>query len=123
VAENITTKGQRNILDRRKERALENWLESQWERIEGTKLSRNTIAAQATEALGFPVSGGNVKGAAITLGKKLPKCRPGVAEAKTRKASFRITANALATLYRRVGEEPPEDFAALCAGFTDDDSG
>jgi hypothetical protein len=91
VAENITTKGQRNILDRRKERALENWLESQWERIEGTKLSRNTIAAQATEALGFPVSGGNVKGAAITLGKKLPKCRPGVAEAKTRKASLAKT--------------------------------
>lgn len=93
-----TPKGQgeieRNMLDGKQKYRLMQWLDTQRDRIERQKLTAPELAKEATTALGFTISPGNVYGAVGTIDLVLP-------QAAKRQATLergKLQAEALATL-------------------------
>jgi hypothetical protein len=62
----------RNLLLEKEQKQLRDWLESVWEGIKSTKPTRYQVAKDASKALGFSVTGGNILGAAKEIGKSMP---------------------------------------------------
>lgn len=107
----------RSVLNRAQERKLEDWLSSQWDRIAGERPTVKVAAEQATAALGFTVSPGNVRGAVKTIEKDwpIPACR-NAGGAGTRKRQIRtLTAQLVALLDSWDTEMASADFRKMCA--------
>jgi hypothetical protein len=105
----------RNLLNRQHERKLEDFIWSQWERIESERPTKEAFAEQATVALGFKVSGGNVGGSCRAIERiwPMPK-RTGDSGAGTKAARLRTMVAQIASMCRQRNMIATADFEALC---------
>lgn len=107
----------RNVLARVQVRKVEDWLSSQWTRVETDKPTMETVAVEATAALGFPVSPGNVFGATRTIGKVWPApinaAHAGLGGNKSRRTG--IIVRQIAAILAAYEVPATEEFKALAA--------
>lgn len=109
-------KSRRNLLARPQERRLEDWISTQWDRVEAERPTRETFSIQATTAIGFHVSVGNISSAVKVIGKEwpTPKHANGDRGAGTKLRRMRVVVQQLKDLLADIGELPNPEFRAIC---------
>lgn len=105
-----------NKLDRVQMRKLEDWISTQWERVETERPTYDVLAVQAATALGYAVTTGNVIGTVKVFGKPFPRPR-GISHdhgAGTKARRMRAIIGQIQSMCVEMGAARTTEFDAVC---------
>jgi len=108
----------RNVFNRKQARQLEDWLLSQWDRVEAERPTQANLAERAAKELNFAgVGPWQIRSAVNALGKEYPaphKTTGGNGKlSKSAKKRWQTITDALVGLHRKLGEACPNELIEL----------
>lgn len=99
--------------NRQESRRIEDWIFSQWERIEKERPTRDELASQASKALNLKMTRSIISSATEAIGKEYPQLKRRGQTVRTMNGTtrkrWRIVVHALMNLYQKVGEAVPNE--------------
>lgn len=106
--------GQKNRLTRQESRRLEDWILSQWDRIEKERPNRAELSKRAGGELSIVVTPGNLSSAVDAIGREYPRPhRDGSGKVAASRRRWLIVCDALTDIIRKCGELIPNDLVQL----------
>jgi hypothetical protein len=113
----------RNVLNRKDERVLEDFLLEHKQEVEQGKWTKTTLANSAAHRMGRPITAANVGGACQALGIEFPRAAGPKALNSIRRlrAGLKIVANELRMLVASMGSVVSPSVLALCEALESDE--
>jgi hypothetical protein len=113
----------RNVLNRKDERTLEDFILGHKEEIEQGKWTQPTLANSASHRMGRPITAANVHGACRALGIEFPRAAGPKALNSIRRlrVGLKIVANELRLLLASMGSVASPSVLALCEALESDE--